>query len=191
MGRPLVRRGRAFRCLLDGLKPERIRLAHEALGIGRAAIGRAVRYAKERVVFDRLFGQNQGIAFPFAEAVTRLNAAELMARNAAWRYDKGLPCGREANMAKWLCADAGSAADQGCPDSRRHGLRQGVPRRTVLPRVTHSSPRAGEPGDGHELSVDPRARPAKVVLSGECGFPQAGRRAQGTSGELIEFSVNI
>lgn len=105
--------GNGFRYLLDGLNPERILLAHEALGIGRAAIRRAVKYASERVVFDRPIGKNQGIAFPLAEAVTRLDAAELMARNAAWRYDQGLPCGREANMAKYLCADAGfQAADQ-------------------------------------------------------------------------------
>lgn len=105
--------GQGFRYLLDGLNPERILLAHEALGIGRAAIEKAVKYARERIVFGRPIGQNQGIAFPLAEAVMRLDAAELMARNAAWRYDHGLPCGREANMAKWLCADAGfTAADQ-------------------------------------------------------------------------------
>ncbi|MBS9376096.1 acyl-CoA dehydrogenase family protein [Rhodococcus sp. B50] len=105
--------GEGFKYLLDGLNPERILLAHEALGIGRAALARAVTYAKDRVVFDRPIGQNQGVAFPLAEAVTRLDAAELMARNAAWRYDNGLPCGREANMAKWLCADAGfNTADQ-------------------------------------------------------------------------------
>ncbi|TQM03191.1 acyl-CoA dehydrogenase family protein [Pseudonocardia kunmingensis] len=105
--------GKGFTYLLDGLNPERILLAHEALGIGRAALRRATRYARERVVFGRPIGQNQGVAFPLAEAVTRLDAAELMARQAAWRYDRGLPCGREANMAKWLCAEAGfQAADQ-------------------------------------------------------------------------------
>lgn len=105
--------GQGFRYLLDGLNPERILLAHEALGIGRAALNRAVQYAGERVVFGRPIGKNQGVAFPLAEAATRLDAAELMARNAAWRYDRGLPCGKEANMAKWLCADAGfQAADQ-------------------------------------------------------------------------------
>jgi acyl-CoA dehydrogenase len=105
--------GKGFTYLLDGLNPERILLAHEALGIGRAALRRATRYANERVVFDRPIGKNQGVAFPLAEAATRLDAAELMARNAAWRYDNGLPCGREANMAKFLCADAGfAAADQ-------------------------------------------------------------------------------
>ncbi|MEW2500609.1 acyl-CoA dehydrogenase [Amycolatopsis sp. NPDC047767] len=105
--------GQGFRYLLDGLNPERILLAHEALGLGRAAVDRAVAYARERIVFDRPIGQNQGIAFPLAEARTRLDAAGLMARNAAWRYDQGLSCGREANMAKWLCADAGfQAADR-------------------------------------------------------------------------------
>jgi acyl-CoA dehydrogenase len=105
--------GHGFRYLLDGLNPERILLAHEAIGIGRAALRRAVAYAKEREVFDRPIGQNQGIAFPLAEAATRLDAAQLMARNAAWRYDRGLPCGKEANMAKWLCAEAGFfAADR-------------------------------------------------------------------------------
>jgi len=105
--------GKGFRYLLDGLNPERILLAHEALGIGRVALRKAVQYAGERVVFDRPIGQNQGIAFPLAEAATRLDAAELMARKAAWLYDEGLPCAREANMAKYLCADAGfQAADQ-------------------------------------------------------------------------------
>jgi acyl-CoA dehydrogenase len=99
--------GRGFRYLLDGLNPERILLAAEALGIGRAALRRAVNYARERVVFDRPIGMNQGIAFPLAEALARLDAAELVARKAAWLYDRGLPCGREANTAKWLCAEAG------------------------------------------------------------------------------------
>ncbi|WP_461637829.1 acyl-CoA dehydrogenase family protein, partial [Leucobacter sp. BZR 635] len=75
--------GSGFTYLLDGLNPERILLAHEALGIGRAALEVAVEYAKQRVVFDRPIGQNQGIAFPLATCQTRLDAAELMARNAA------------------------------------------------------------------------------------------------------------
>lgn len=105
--------GQGFRYLLDGLNPERILLAHEALGLGRVALRKATQYARERIVFDRPIGMNQGVAFPLAEALTRLDAAELMARNAAWRYDQGLPCAREANMAKYLCADAGfQAADQ-------------------------------------------------------------------------------
>lgn len=105
--------GKGFRYLLDGLNAERILVAAEALGIGRAAIRRAVRYANERVVFNRPIGQNQGVAFPLGEAQMRLDAAELMVRKAAWKLDNGEPCGAEANMAKWLAADAAfQAADQ-------------------------------------------------------------------------------
>jgi acyl-CoA dehydrogenase len=105
--------GKGFSYLLDGLNPERILLAHESLGIGRAALRRATRYANERIVFDRPIGMNQGVAFPLAEALMRLDAAELTARHAAWRYDNGLSCAREANTAKYLCAEAGfQAADQ-------------------------------------------------------------------------------
>lgn len=105
--------GEGFRYLLDGLNPERILLGHEALGIGRAALDAAVAYARERVVFGRPIGANQGIAFPLAEAAARLDAARLLARQAAWLYDSGRPCGREANTAKYLCADAGFfAADR-------------------------------------------------------------------------------
>ena len=102
--------GRGFAYLLDGINPERILLAHEALGIGRVALRRAVKYAGERVVFGRPIGANQAVAFPLAECAIRLDAAELVAQAAADRYDSGLPCGREANAAKWLCADAGFAA---------------------------------------------------------------------------------
>lgn len=105
--------GHGFSYLLDGLNPERILIASEALGLGRVALERAVRYAKERIVFDRPIGQNQAIAHPLAEAYTRLHAAELAIREASWRYDKGLSCGKEANMAKWLAAEAGFfAADR-------------------------------------------------------------------------------
>ncbi len=99
--------GEGFRYLLTGLNAERILIAAEALGIGRAALRRAVNYAREREVFGRPIGKNQGIAFPLAEARMRLDAAELMIRKAAWRLDQGLPCGAEANMAKWLAAEAG------------------------------------------------------------------------------------
>lgn len=105
--------GEGFNLLLDGLNPERILLAGEALGIGRASISKAVAYANERVVFGRPIGQNQGIAFPLAEAHARLRAAALMVREAAERIDAGLPCGEEANLAKYLAADAGFfAADR-------------------------------------------------------------------------------
>jgi acyl-CoA dehydrogenase len=105
--------GQGFRYLLDGLNPERILLAHESVGIGRAALRRAVQYAGQREVFGRPIGMNQGIQFPLAQVAAQLEAAELLARKAAWLYDQGQPCGIEANMAKLLCADAGfAAADQ-------------------------------------------------------------------------------
>ncbi len=98
--------GKGFRYLLDGLNAERILIAAEALGIGRAAMAKAVAYANERVVFGRPIGKNQGVAFPLAEAKMRLDAAELMIRKASWLIDNGQSCGAEANMAKWLAADA-------------------------------------------------------------------------------------
>ena len=105
--------GHGFRYLLDGLNAERVLIAGEALGIGRAALRRAVAYANERVVFGRPIGQNQGIAFPLAEAHAKLRAAGLMVREAAQRIDAGLPCGEEANLAKYLAAEAGFfAADR-------------------------------------------------------------------------------
>ena len=108
--------GLGFTYILDGLNPERLMIASEALGCGRAALDKAVAYAKERVVFGRPIGKNQGIAFPLAEAYNRLKAAELVLRQASWQYDEGYPAavvGEGANIAKWLCADAGfQAADQ-------------------------------------------------------------------------------
>jgi acyl-CoA dehydrogenase len=105
--------GQGFKYILDGLNPERCLVAAEALGIGRAALNRAVRYANEREVFGRPIGMNQGLQFPLADSLARLDAAELILRKATWLYDQGLPCAREANMAKYLCADAGfDAADR-------------------------------------------------------------------------------
>ena len=108
--------GMGFTYLLDGLNPERLLIAAEAIGCGRAALDKAVQYAKDRVVFGRPIGKNQGLAFPLAEAYNRLKAAELVLRQASWMYDQGYPSsqvGEGANIAKWLCADAGfQAADQ-------------------------------------------------------------------------------
>jgi acyl-CoA dehydrogenase len=98
--------GKGFYYLLDGLNPERILIAHEAVGLGHAALRRAVKYANERIVFGRPIGQNQGVQFPLARAWIALHAAELVARKAAWLYDHGRPCGQEANMAKFLAAEA-------------------------------------------------------------------------------------
>jgi alkylation response protein AidB-like acyl-CoA dehydrogenase len=99
--------GEGFYHLLASLNPERIVVGIEAVGIGRAALDRAVQYAKERVVFDRPIGKNQAIAHPLAHAAAELDAAETMALKAAWLFDNGRPCGKEANAAKLLSAEAG------------------------------------------------------------------------------------
>jgi len=104
--------GRGFEYILHGLNPERILIAAEAVGIGRAALGRAVQYAGERTVFGRPIGQNQGIQHPLAQAWMQLEAADLMVFKAASLYDAGLPCGPYANSAKYLGAEAGHNACQ-------------------------------------------------------------------------------
>ncbi|MFR9807441.1 acyl-CoA dehydrogenase family protein, partial [Pseudonocardia sp. RS010] len=105
--------GQGFTYILDGLNPERMLVAAEALGLGRVALDRAVSYGNQREVFGRPIGMNQGLQFPLADSLAHLDAAELMLRKATWLYDHGKPCGREANTAKYLCADAGfEAADR-------------------------------------------------------------------------------
>ncbi len=98
--------GKGFRYLIDGLNAERILIAAECIGDGRWFIDRATRYASDRVVFGRPIGQNQGVQFPIARAHVNVEAADLMRINAAARFDRGEPCGAEANMAKLLAADA-------------------------------------------------------------------------------------
>ena len=98
--------GEGFRYLLDGLNAERILIAAECVGDGRWFIEHACRYARDRVVFGRPIGQNQGIQFPIARAHVNVEAADLMRIRAADLFDAGQPCGAEANMAKLLAADA-------------------------------------------------------------------------------------
>ena len=102
--------GEGFSYILHSLNPERVLLGVEAIGIGQDALRRATRYANERVVFDRPIGQNQGIQHPLAERWMYLESAWLMAMKAAELYDSGLPCGAEANSAKFLGARAGHDA---------------------------------------------------------------------------------
>lgn len=98
--------GQGFRQILHGLNPERVLIAAEAVGLGRAALRKAAQYARERVVFGRPIGQNQAIQHPLARAWAQLEAADLMTRKAAALYDAGEECGAEANAAKYLAAEA-------------------------------------------------------------------------------------
>jgi acyl-CoA dehydrogenase len=102
--------GGGFKSILHGMNPERILIASEAVGIGRAALARATRYAGERVVFHRPIGQNQSIQHPLARNWAELEAAWLMTMKAASLYDRGLDCGAEANAAKYLAGEAGFRA---------------------------------------------------------------------------------
>ncbi|HEY0917079.1 MAG TPA: acyl-CoA dehydrogenase family protein [Solimonas sp.] len=103
--------GQGFKILLHGLNPERVLVAAEAIGIGRAALFRAARYARERIVFNRPIGMNQGIQHPLAKCWAQLEAANLMVMKAATLFDKGQDCGVEANTGKYL---AGEFAFEAC-----------------------------------------------------------------------------
>jgi hypothetical protein len=98
--------GKGFRYILSGMNAERILIAAECVGDAKWFINKATNYAKDRVVFGRPIGQNQGIQFPIAKAYASMRAAELMVREATRRYEAGMDCGAEANMAKMLAADA-------------------------------------------------------------------------------------
>jgi acyl-CoA dehydrogenase len=111
--------GMGFRYILDGMNAERILIAAECVGDGRWFVDRAVAHAKERVVFGRPIGQNQGVAFPIAWAHARIEAADLVRQDASARFDAGQPCAPQANTAKLLAADASWQAANACLDT--HG----------------------------------------------------------------------
>jgi len=106
--------GKGFRYILSGMNAERILIAAECIGDAKWFINKATNYAKDRVVFGRPIGQNQGIQFPIAKAYASMRAAELMVREAARKYEAGLDCGAEANMSKMLAADASWEAANAC-----------------------------------------------------------------------------
>jgi len=106
--------GMGFRYIIDGWNAERILVAAEAIGDGRWFVERAANYAKERVVFDRPIGANQGIQFPIAQAYARIEAADLVRFQAATKFDRKERCGAEANMAKLLASEAAWEAGNAC-----------------------------------------------------------------------------
>jgi acyl-CoA dehydrogenase len=138
--------GRGFEYILHGLNPERVLLAAEATGIGRAALRRAAKYAGERVVFDRPIGKNQGIQHPLAERWIDLEAGTLLYQRAAWLYDRNKPCGAEANAAKFFCAEAGYRAAEtavlthgGFGYAKEYHVERYL-REAMLPRIAPVSP---------------------------------------------------
>ncbi|HTM07391.1 MAG TPA: acyl-CoA dehydrogenase family protein [Verrucomicrobiae bacterium] len=106
--------GMGFRYIIDGWNAERILVAAEAIGDGRWFVERAANYAKERVVFDRPIGANQGVQFPIAQAYARIEAADLVRFQAATKFDRKERCGAEANMAKFLASEAAWEAANAC-----------------------------------------------------------------------------
>ncbi len=106
--------GRGFRYILDGMNAERLLIASECIGDAKWFTDRSIAYANNRRVFDRPIGQNQGVQFPIARAYAKMRAAELMVREGCRKFEAGLSCGEEANMAKMLAADASWDAAEAC-----------------------------------------------------------------------------
>ena len=138
--------GSGFGYILNGMNPERVLLAAEATGLGRAALRRAAKYAGERIVFDRPIGRNQGVQHPLAQRWVELEAATLLYQRAAWLYDQGKPCGAEANAAKFFCAEAGFRACEtavlthgGFGYAKEYHVERYL-REAMLPRIAPISP---------------------------------------------------
>lgn len=138
--------GRGFEYILHGLNPERLLLASEATGLGKAALRRAAAYANERIVFDRPIGKNQGIQHPLAERWVDLEAGTLLYQKGAWLYDNGKSCGAEANAAKFFCAEAGFRACEtavlthgGMGYAKEYHVERYL-REAMLPRIAPISP---------------------------------------------------
>ena len=152
--------------MLHGLNPERVLVAAEAIGIGRVALERASRYARERVVFGRPIGQNQGIQHPLAKCWAELEAANLMVMKAAWLYDNERPCGAEANAAKYLAGEAGfRACEQAVMTHGGMGYAQEYHVERYLRESLIPAHRAGQSAADPELPGGTRARPAEIVLN--------------------------
>lgn len=138
--------GRGFEYILHGFNPERILVAAEAVGLGRAALERAAEYAKTRIVFGRPIGRNQAIQHPLAKCWMELEAANLMVFRAASLYDAGKPCGAEANAAKYLAGEAGYHACEaavmahgGMGYAKEYHVERFL-REALIPRITPVSP---------------------------------------------------
>ena len=166
--------GQGFRYILDGMNAERILIASECIGDARFFIERASAYAKERQVFGRPIGQNQGVQFPIARAHVQMSAASLMVDHASGLFEEGRPCGTEANMAKlvaseasWYAADMCVQTHGGFGFAEEYDVERKFRETRTLPGRAHLHQPHPQPR-GH-----PRARPAEIVLSLSAG-PSAG-----------------
>jgi acyl-CoA dehydrogenase len=162
--------GKGFKYILDGLNAERTLIAAECIGDGYWFIDRAVKYANDRVVFDRPIGRNQGVQFPIAEAYIEVEAANLMRFKACELFDAHQPCGAQANMAKHLAAKASwQAADVCLQTARRLRVRARIRRRAQIPRDAPLP--GGADLDQPDLLVRGRARAgiAAIVLASARG----------------------
>ena len=138
--------GRGFDYILHGMNPERVLIASEAIGLGRLALQRATKYANERIVFNRPIGKNQAIQHPLARCWMELEAAWLMAMQAAWQYDNDISCGAAANAAKYLAGEAGfNACTQAVMTHGGYGYAkeyhvERYMRECMIPRIAPISP---------------------------------------------------
>ena len=174
--------GKGFYYLLHGLNPERILVAVEAVGIARAAIRRASEYAGERAVFGRPIGQNQGIAHPLARSWAEVEAANLMAYRARRAVRRGRGVRRRVERGQVSRGGGGlPRLRDGGDVPRRHGLRQGVPRRAIPPGGHDRPHRAGEPRDDPQLHCRARPGPPALLLIGAWPPARRGRRSAGRS----------
>ncbi len=157
--------GRGFEYILHGMNPERILIAAEAVGLGKLALSRAAAYAKNRIVFNRPIGQNQGIQHPLAKNWMELEAAWLMVMSAGWQYDQGHALrtgGQRGKVSRGRSRLSGLRASG--HDSRRFRLRQGISCRALSARGHDPAHRADQPATHSELYRREGARTAEVVL---------------------------
>ncbi len=170
--------GKGFSYILDGMNAERILVASDSLGDARWFIEKAVAYAGQRVIFGKPIGANQGVQFPIAKAHMAIEAADLMRTKAAKMFDAGIPCGPEANMAKYLCLRGGHPGGRRLPRLPRWvRVRRGIRHRAQVPRVAPLPHRAHQQQSRGRLRGRARARDAAILLGRERRRDSRGGRS--------------
>ena len=168
--------GRGFEYILEGMNPERILIAAEAVGLGKLALSRATEYAKTRIVFNRPIGKNQAIQHPLAKNWTELEAAWLMVMSAAWQYDNGMPCGAGRQRREVSRRRSGlPGLRAGRDDPWRLWLRQGISCRALSARGVDPAHCADQSATGAEFHRREGARPAEILLTQSVELDDADR----------------